>query len=236
MSGSGARRACSEPSERGRFASPQKGVMWRLLKRLLRMALSARRTGISARTWWAAVAIAAGFVLGAAAALSAEEVGVDAERQGSALAISAHATIRAPLPLIWRTLTDYDHLAEFIPGMRRSRVVARRGSTAIVEQTGEARFFIFHYPIAVVVESDEHYPATIGVRVLAGNLKQLAGAYRIETVPGARDEFVLRWRGIIEPDIFLPLFITAPGLRETVADQFLGMVKEIERRRNGARE
>jgi hypothetical protein len=28
----------------------------------------------------------------------------------------------------------------------------------------------------------------------------------------------------------LPLFITAPGLRETVADQFVGMVREIERR------
>jgi hypothetical protein len=89
---------------------------------------------------------------------------------------------------------------------------------------------IFHYPIAVVVESDEHYPAMIGVRVLSGNLKQLAGGYRIETAPGGRDQFVLRWQGIIEPDIPLPLFMTAPGLRETVTEQFLGMIDEIERR------
>jgi hypothetical protein len=40
----------------------------------------------------------------------------------------------------------------------------------------------------------------------------------------------LWWEGIIEPDIPLPLFIAAPGLRETLADQFDGMVEEIERR------
>jgi len=186
-------------------------------------------------TRWAAVVVAVGTVFAATRAESARDVAVDAERQGNALAISAHATIRAPLPLIWATLTDYDHLAQFIPGMKRSRVVNRRGNTAVVEQTGEARLWVFHYPIAVVVESVEHYPAIIGVRVLAGNLRQLAGAYRIDTVAGAHDEFVLRWRGIIEPDISLPLFLTAPELRKAVAEQFLGMINEIERR-HGAHE
>jgi ribosome-associated toxin RatA of RatAB toxin-antitoxin module len=178
----------------------------------------------------------AGILVGEASAWSAQDVAVDAEVQGNALAINAHATIRAPLPLIWHTLTDYDHLAEFIPGMKKSRVVERRGSTAIVEQIGEASVLVFRYPIAVVVQSDEHYPATIGVRVLYGNLKQLAGAYRIEDVFGTRDEFVLRWRGVIEPDIPLPVFIIAPGLRDSVTDQFLGMIREIERRRSSAGE
>jgi hypothetical protein len=200
------------------------------------MASSFWRTSVSARPWLMAVLAAIGLAGAAPAARSARDIAVDAERQGNALAISAHATIRAPLPLIWRTLTDYDHLAEFIPGMKRSHVLERHGSTAIVEQIGEASILIFRYSIAVIVESDEHYPATIGVRVLTGNLKQLAGAYRIETVSGAPDEFVLRWRGIIEPDIPLPLFITAPGLKDAVEDQFLGMIREIERRRGTTRE
>jgi hypothetical protein len=192
------------------------------------------RTSITARARRAAVAI--GLIIASQSAWSAQDVAVDAQRQGNALAISARATIRAPLSLIWRTLTDYDHLADFIPGMKRSRVLERRGGKAIVEQIGEARFWVFHYPIDVVLESNEHYPRTIGVRVLAGNLRQLAGAYRIDTISGAPDEFVLRWQGIIEPDISLPLFITAPGLRGTVTDQFVGMVKEIERRQSLARQ
>lgn len=164
------------------------------------------------------------------AARGAQDVAVDAQLQGNVLAINAHARMRVPLTIIWQTLTDYDHLAEFIPGMRMSHVLQRRGDTVIVEQVGEAKFLIFHYPIRVIVQSDEHYPARIGVHVLSGNLRQLVGSYRIEAVPGTRDQFVLRWQGVIEPDIPLPLFITAPGLRETVADQFVGMVGEIERR------
>lgn len=194
------------------------------------MAINIRNADVSARGWWVAAASAASLAL-ACEARGAQDVGLDAQLQDNALAISAHATIRAPLPLIWHTLTDYDHLAEFIPGMKMSRVLQRRGGTVTVEQVGEAKFLIFHYPIAVIVQSDERYPATIGVRLLSGNLRQLAGAYRIENVPGARGQFVLRWEGIIEPDIPLPLFIAAPGLRETVADQFEGMVGEIERRK-----
>jgi hypothetical protein len=114
--------------------------------------------------------------------------------------------------------------------MKKSRVLERRGGNVIVEQTGEAKLWIFSYPLAVVVEADEHYPDAIGVRVLNGNLRQLAGAYRIDAVPGRHNQFVLRWHGIIEPDIPLPLFITAPTLRETVAEQFVGMIGEIERR------
>lgn len=202
---------------------------------LCRSAGFVRATGLSA-TCWAAIALATTLAPAADVAEGAQNVAVEAQRQGDALAISARATIRAPLSLIWRTLTDYDHLAEFVPGMKKSRVLYRRGSTVIVEQIGEASFLLFRYPIAVVVESDEHYPTTIGVRVLSGNLKQLAGNYRIDSAAGAHDEFVLRWRGIIEPDISLPLFITAPGLREAVADQFLGMVNEIERRQAAGQE
>ena len=61
----------------------------------------------------------AGILVGEASAWSAQDAAVDAEVQGNALVINAHATIRAPLPLIWHTLTDYDHLAEFIPGMKK---------------------------------------------------------------------------------------------------------------------
>lgn len=178
----------------------------------------------------AAIVAAIAIVGAVGKARCAHDVRVETERQGNALAITAHARLRAPLALIWHTLTDYDHLAEFIPGMNSSRVIERRGNTAIVEQTGEASFWFFHYPIAVTVQSDEHFPAAVGVRVLAGNLRQLAGGYRIEEVLGRADEFRVQWQGIIEPDIFLPLFITAPGLRQIVADQFLGMINEIERR------
>ena len=162
--------------------------------------------------------------------IGAEQVSVEASRQGTAVAITARATIKAPYALIWQTLTDYGHLSEFIPGMMTSHVIERRGSAAIVEQTGEAGFLFFTYPIEVLIESREEPPAFIGMRVLKGNLKQLDGGYRIEKTGYKDDEFVLRWSGIIERPISLPLFITVPLMRANISDQFRGMVKEIERR------
>lgn len=114
--------------------------------------------------------------------------------------------------------------------MLTSRVIERRGNTVIVEQIGKAGFLFFTYPIEVVVESFEGPPSFLGIRLIKGSLKQLNGAYRIENTSGKNDEFVLRWSGIIESSISLPLFITVPLMRANISDQFHGIVKEIERR------
>ncbi len=153
------------------------------------------------------------------------------------MAINAQATLKAPHALIWATLTDYDHLAGFIPGMTASRVIERRsGGLIIVEQTGAVGLLFFSYPIAVTVESREEPPAFIGIRALKGNLKQLEGAYRIEKVAGKDDEFVLRWSGLIEPSVAVPFFISVPLMRSNISHQFHGMVSEIERRAALSRE
>lgn len=175
--------------------------------------------------------IAAGLlVLCAAVAAAQDNVTVNAERRGSAVAIDAHAEIRASLPLIWQTLTDYNELARFIPGMKSSRLVERKGPAAIVRQTGEAGFLLFSFPMNVVVESLERPPHVIEIRVLSGNLRQLDGRYQIEPVKSDPDRFELRWFGLIEPDTLLPPLIGVPILRSNIDSQFRGMVREIERR------
>jgi len=166
----------------------------------------------------------------AGVALGAGPMSVDAYPQGTAIAVKARAMIKAPYALIWRTLTDYNHLSDFIPGMMTSHVVGRRGSTAIVEETGEAGFLLFSFPVDVLVASHEEPPSFIGIRVLEGNLKQLDGGYRIEKAGRQSDEYVLRWSGVIDRPTLLPLFISVPLMRAKIAEQFRGMVDEIERR------
>lgn len=167
-------------------------------------------------------------LLVAAVASAAEDVSVQAVRRGAAVEISARATVEASHDVLWKTLTDYDKLADFIPGMRISRVVERRGNEAIVEQIGEAKFLFFRIPIEVTVGSASHPPNAIDVRVLKGNLRRLDGGYRIEAIGEGR--IVLRWNGVIEPETLLPPIIGAAVLRSTLEDQFIGMVREVERR------
>jgi ribosome-associated toxin RatA of RatAB toxin-antitoxin module len=161
---------------------------------------------------------------------ASEPMRVQAHRQGDAVQVQVQTTVKAPYELIWKTLTDYDHMAEFVPGIRSSRVLERRGAITTVEQVGIAHLWFFRFSIDVVVETTEQPPHLIGIRVLKGNLKQLNGGYQLEKVNGSDDEFVLRWEGVIEPDIAVPQAIAVPLLRASLAEQFAGMVKEIERR------
>ena len=49
-------------------------------------------------------------------------------------------------------------------------------------------------------------------------------------VEGREDEYLLSWRGIIEPDFDVPSLISVPLMRASLKDQFLAMIAEIERR------
>jgi carbon monoxide dehydrogenase subunit G len=165
------------------------------------------------------------FSMGAARA--ADNVSMEATRRDEALEVVCRALLDAPLDLIWQTLTDYDRLADFIPGMRRSRLVERRGAVAVVEQLGEAGFLFLTFPIEVTLASTERPPFALEVSMLKGNLKRLDGAYRIEPQVGGR--ILLTWSGIVEAQSMPPL-LGEMVMRSNIEDQFRGMVREIERR------
>ena len=165
------------------------------------------------------------------AALAAEDVAVETARQGDVVEVKARATLDAPHALILATLTDYEKLSEFVPGLRSSRVLERRGPAAIVHQQGEAGFLFFTHPIDVVVESTERTPWLIEVRLLKGNLRQLSGRYEIDRpAAGEAGKLVLRWTGTIEPAHGLPPLFGEWLVRANIEDQFFVMVREIDRR------
>jgi hypothetical protein len=107
---------------------------------------------------------------------------------------------------------------------------AADGEIRISAQTEGAavRFLLFSYPIDVTVSSEEYPPYAIRIHSLKGNLRRLEGGYQI--APRAGGEIELSWKGLIEPDSFLPALITKPVLRAVVEAQFSGMVSEIRRR------
>jgi len=167
-------------------------------------------------------------------AYAAEDLTVEASRKGALVEVRARASFEAPLSVVWTTLTDYERLPEFIPGLKKSRVISRIGSTAIVEQSGEARFLVFTFPIDVTLEATEQPPSSLRVRALAGNLRHLEGGYEVESDPNG-PKVVLHWVGTIAPDVSLPPLIGEVLMRVSIEDQFTGMVREIERRESARR-
>lgn len=169
------------------------------------------------------------FCMGCVTAHAAEDLTVEAARTGEYVEVRARATIDAPLSVIWATLTDYEKLPEFIPGLKKSRILSRNGARTIVLQSGSAHFLFFSFPIDVRLEALENPPSSLRVRALSGTLRYLEGGYQLEGDP-AGTRFILHWEGTIAPDVSLPPLFGELVMRMSIEDQFTGMVREIERR------
>jgi ribosome-associated toxin RatA of RatAB toxin-antitoxin module len=176
----------------------------------------------------ACVAFAAVAAVAAMPLHGAEEVAVEAVRQGEAVEIHARALIAAPIGLVWQVITDYERLPGFIPGLSKSVVRDRRGTRLYLEQSGEARFFFFSFPIDVTLEVIESPPQWVTSRAVAGNVRRMTGRYELSDE--APQRVLLRYTGVIEPDFRLPPLVGVAALRSTVEEQFSAMVREIERR------
>lgn len=128
--------------------------------------------------------LAAFAVLAAVAAPgSAAEVNIAVQHRGDRIAIEASATLGADPATAWRVLTDYGRYPEFVPDLGSSRVVAREGSTVIVEQSGDARVWLLRVPLEVTYEITEFPPRHLRSRAVAGSLRLLESDYRLTAVP-----------------------------------------------------
>jgi ribosome-associated toxin RatA of RatAB toxin-antitoxin module len=151
---------------------------------------------------------------------------VRAWRDEDAVIVQAEAQLDASMETAWRVLTDYEHYAEFIPDLKSSRVLARSGNTAIVEQRGEAGFFFYHFPLEVTFSVTEIPGNTVSSRAISGTFREMIGTYVLtETRAGVR----LVYTGRLVPSFTLPPLVGVPAVRAAVERQFLALAREIRR-------
>jgi len=160
-------------------------------------------------------------------AAPAGPIEVKAHREGEAVLVEASAQVHADPQLAWEVLTAYDRYAEFVPDLKSSRVLARAGGTTIVEQKGEARFLLFHFPLEVVLAVTEQPPNSVSARAISGNFREMTGVYQL-TEDG--DSLRLTYHGRLVPAFRLVPLLGVPALRAAVERQFTALVREIGRR------
>jgi ribosome-associated toxin RatA of RatAB toxin-antitoxin module len=153
---------------------------------------------------------------------------IETSHKADLVDVKVQALISATPQTIWATLTDYERLPEFVPGLKSSKIVERKGSVVTVKQSGVAVFLFFKVPIDVTVESTEAWPV-LEVRRVAGTVRQLQGRYEMIILPD-NSSVRLIWTGSIEPENSLPPLIGESLMRRSIRQQFTGMVREIERR------
>ena len=154
-------------------------------------------------------------------------VAVEARRDGDAVIVEARARLDCDLQLAWDVLTAYDRYPDFIPDLKSSRVLSRSGNTAVIEQRGEAGFFLYHFPIEVIFDVTEVPGSSVSSRAVSGNFKEMTGHYSLSADEGG---LLLTYSGRLVPAFGLPPLIGVPAVKAAVRKQFTALVQEIARR------
>jgi len=169
-----------------------------------------------------------------AVARAAEDVIVEVHRHGERFDVRARAVVAALPAVAWQVLTDYERLPRFIPGITKSVVRSRHGNRVLLDQSGEARFLLFTYPIAVQLDVVEWPPDWVASRAIGGNVRRMNGRYELRPGPD-RGSVLLLYYGEIELDFELPPVVGSAAVRGTIEQQFTAMVAEVERRAASSR-
>ncbi|MEN9869132.1 MAG: hypothetical protein RLZZ171_115 [Cyanobacteriota bacterium] len=82
----------------------------------------------------------------------------------------------------WQVLTDYEHFAEFLPGVVSSQLLETKGDRKIFEQINKIKTLVFSIESRVKVATIESYPKQIAFEAVDGDLKTMNGTWVLEPV------------------------------------------------------
>lgn len=192
-------------------------------------------------------------LLGLPGAADAATSSVTVERDGDRFTVAAEAVIDADPRILWETLTDYERLPQFIPGITRTRVLSRSeladGEQLRVEYAGRFNLLLWmlptqvwldvrHTPLKeVVARSIAPPPHTADEVQAVPTLRAFSGRYTLDVLSRAAaglPRVRLGYRAQFElaeplPPVIGPIFGTV-AVRHALREQFDAMVAEIERR------
>jgi ribosome-associated toxin RatA of RatAB toxin-antitoxin module len=160
-------------------------------------------------------------------AAAADPIAVNFQQQGTHLIAWGELTVPVSAATAWEVLTDYQHVPEFVPGMRISRVLEQTGNICMVEQQGEMmannlRMF-FQGVLKIIRES----PDRLSVQFVSGTFRNMQGQW---TVTGKNSPVKLGYQLDLDTGTPFPSPIMVAMLQQQVALWVSSLAAEMERR------
>ncbi|WP_300340429.1 SRPBCC family protein [Accumulibacter sp.] len=173
-------------------------------------------------------------------------VTIDVALDDETYVVHASAQVAADQELVWGTLTDYQRLREFVPGVTRARVLDRTGNLLTIEQVGvfsvlfvelpvQLRLLVRHTPYSTVL-------ATLAASSAASEeatLRSFTGRYSLTPIllperAGVRLDYDARFALARPLPPLIGSLFGVGAVRRTMREQFEAMLREIARRQAAA--
>ncbi len=160
------------------------------------------------------------------------EPAIQIKKSGETIIVDVTLSVPATPRETWEVMTDYDHMAQFLPNLEFSKIIERVGDKMLVSQKGKATYGLLSFSFDSVREVTLTPYSEIRSHVLSGSIKQASGTTHL--IPeGEGTRMVLHSESI--PGVWVPPIIGRRIIESEIKEQYSEMLKEIMRRKAAAR-
>lgn len=161
----------------------------------------------------------------AAAATPIRSVEITADAGGYV----ANLVMFAPVPVgvAWAVLTDFEHMASWVPNVRESKVVADESNVMTIEQRGTAKFGLASFPYVSVRQMTLDPQHTVRAKQVKGSMKRLES---LMTLTPEDNGTKLTYRLEMVPSALVSAVLSKETLEHELTEQFTAIIQEMTRR------
>jgi len=142
--------------------------------------------------------------------------------------VNAAGDVAAAPAAVWRILTDYERMAEFVPGLHSTRVLARSGEQVILEQHGVAHFLFLRRQIRLLVQVREQAMTQIDISLVDGDMLVYNCTWRLIPLPQTGGTRVV-YSGLLAPKFYVPAMFGASLIRADIAKMMAAVLARLDR-------
>ncbi|MGD1910137.1 MAG: SRPBCC family protein [Rivularia sp. (in: cyanobacteria)] len=143
--------------------------------------------------------------------------------------ITAKIQIPHPLEAVWKVITDYQALAEFIPSLASSRKLEHPNGGIRLEQIGSQRLMRLNFSARVVLDLEESFPNAINFQMVEGDFKDFCGSWNLSScVLDEKTSTLLCYRVKVWPKLTMPIRIIEPRLSQDMQSNLLAVRQRVE--------
>lgn len=163
----------------------------------------------------------------AAAAAPDADIAVSVRKDKETVFVDVDCPVKAPLPVIWDVLTDYDHMSGFISSLQYSGIEGHHDNILTVRQKGTGKLGLFSFTFENVREVEIVPSVEIRSHHISGDLESSTFTTRVIDVDGTPHIINI---GRYVPRQWVPPLIGPALIGAETRKQFADIRAEILRR------
>lgn len=148
--------------------------------------------------------------------------------EGRQRRISAQLSVPYEPEQIWQILTDYEHLADFIPSLARSQRLPHPEGGIRVEQVGAESLMRLKICLRVVLDMVEVFPSEVQFTLVEGDLRKFSGAWQLSPLPESSGT-LLRYVVTVQPGRAIPVVLIERNLCRNLVRNLLAIRQRADR-------